>query len=128
MIDENPADKNKTSKVYHPKDIHTPNDAKAYGKNLKTRKVFSVFHNRYQIQVAEGRDEEVRSPQNISHAKNYILSHYKRTFGNKVENQIGQEEPDYIRDFKFTEEVDVLAKYRAWKKYGYDFKQEDAQL
>lgn len=68
----------------------------------------------------------MRSPQNIAHAKNYILSHYKRTFGNKIENQIGKEEPDYIRDFKFVEEIDVDAKYRAWKKYGYDHKEEDA--
>jgi len=42
----------------------------------------------------------------IKKGKEYILSHYHRTFGAKVE-ATGVKEPDYVSDFKYKEEVDV---------------------
>lgn len=63
----------------------------------------------------------------IKEGKEYILAHYHRTFGDKMESQ-GVREPDYVSDFRYKEEVDVQAKLRALKKFGYDNKWEDKQL
>ena len=60
----------------------------------------------------------------IKKGKEYILSHYHRTFGVKVE-ATGVKEPDYVSDFKYKEEVDVQSKLRALRKYGYEPKMED---
>ena len=60
----------------------------------------------------------------IREGKEYILSHYHRTFGDKMESQ-GAKEPDYVSNFKYIEAVDVKAKLRALMKYGYDKEWED---
>ena len=57
----------------------------------------------------------------IKKGKEYILSHYHRTFGAK-EDIAGLKEPDYVSDFKYKEEVDVQSKLRALRKYGYEQK------
>jgi len=55
----------------------------------------------------------------IMQGKEYILSHYHRTFGDKMESK-GAKEPDYVSDFKYDKGIDVQAKLRALKKFGYD--------
>ena len=102
-------------------------DAKAYAQTLKTNKIYTSFHNRIKAQEQSGCDNDVdmkRSPQMVLNAKKYLLNHYHRTFGDKLQSK-GDKEPDYIRDFKYEKGIDVMAKLKALKKYGYSQKIED---
>ena len=69
----------------------------------------------------------IRPREMIKQGKDYILKHYHRTFGDKMESQ-GVKEPDYVSDFKYKEGIDVEAKLRALKKYGYEQRVEEKQL
>ena len=108
------------SKVQHPSDIKSAADAQAYAQVIKPHKVFWQF----QTRVLSPETTQHRPREMIKKGKEYILSHYHRTFGENVD-EIGAKEPDYVSDFKYQEQVDVQAKLRALRKYGYEQKQEN---
>ena len=50
----------------------------------------------------------------VIEAKEYILHHYFRTFGEQLKKK-GQSQPDYTKGFKHVKEIDIKGKLRAMK-------------
>ena len=87
-------------KVYDPRDIKTPADARAYAKILKPKVVMNNFKDQIQRMDLSGGVPKQTTEQ-IADVKQHILQHYFRVYGDTL-LKTGQKEPDFVRHFKYS--------------------------